>query len=165
MDADQAGAESKLSFIEFFLAMFNFLTSTLDTLVIAAFKLYDTDQGGDIGVPEIQNLVRMVYGEKDVAKNTGASVGVSARRRLSSSYRVVVSRPSASSSSPSSPVVRARVSSLSAFLPFVVVSTLAVARARRPIRGASSSSRRGERQRERRRRRPPRGGRAACATD
>ena len=70
MDAEQAGAQAELTFIEFVLAFYNFLTSTIDSLVVLTFKLFDTDGGGDIGVQEIRSMIRMVYGEEQVEKHT-----------------------------------------------------------------------------------------------
>ena len=102
MDAEQAGAQAELNFIEFTLAFYNFLTSTMDMLVVLTFKLFDTD-GGGIDMQEIRSMTRMVYGEEQVEKHTQTILKKLARAATSASACASSRRPSKPRRSCSSP--------------------------------------------------------------
>jgi Ca2+-binding EF-hand superfamily protein len=67
MDVERTGEGSgRLDFCEFFIGLYNYCTMSHDHLVKFAFDLFDIDGGGEIGKAELMELVRMVYGKKEV---------------------------------------------------------------------------------------------------
>jgi len=67
MDTDRSGdSHLQLDFSEFFVGLYNYCTLTHDTLVKFAFDMFDATGDGNIGKPEVEALVKMIYGKKAV---------------------------------------------------------------------------------------------------
>jgi Ca2+-binding EF-hand superfamily protein len=59
-DEDESG---QIDFREFVVAMWNYCTLSRSSLIVFAFDLYDTDETGELSPPEIQEMLKDLYGE------------------------------------------------------------------------------------------------------
>lgn len=53
-----------IDFLEFMVSVWNMCTFKIDTLSNFAFDMYDLDSDGELSIPEIENMVEELYGEK-----------------------------------------------------------------------------------------------------
>lgn len=53
-----------IDFLEFMVSVWNVCTLKIDTLSNFAFDMYDTDEDGELSIPEIEIMIEELYGEK-----------------------------------------------------------------------------------------------------
>jgi Ca2+-binding EF-hand superfamily protein len=53
-----------IDFLEFMISVWNVCTFNIDTLSNFAFDMYDTDEDGELSIPEIETMIEDLYGEK-----------------------------------------------------------------------------------------------------
>merc|ERR1719197_980352 len=66
MDVDKrSGGANNLDFGEFLAGVYNYCSMSSQQLQKFAFDLYDADGSGEIGMEEVQLLVKMIYGNRN----------------------------------------------------------------------------------------------------
>ena len=62
-------SSSDVEFCEFILAIWNYCTFTMNSLILFAFNFYDLDGSGELTMEEIKDLIAEVYGYENFEKN------------------------------------------------------------------------------------------------
>lgn len=82
MDVDKrAGGANNLDFGEFLAGIYNYCSMSNQQLQKFAFDLYDEDGSGEIGMDEVQQLIKMIYGNRNFDKKLQTFMNTADRDR------------------------------------------------------------------------------------